>query len=238
MSEFDDTLIDLNPDQKLTIENAIKELYSTLADFQQFVKSNTLSIGIRDTLLELMYGRSGNLYKLFDLSPDSKTEELYGIIRGLNQQLRDLHEKQAEKIVPGMIGTKLYELNHAIYDWWKGLGFSYCKSVPSFYTGKLSFMVDFSVSVNDRVSSYTNTPVTDQEEIDDKIDNLGKELELFQYDREWHVEDNDNNREWFKRRLSDRFPGSEIYRFESHVERGSGKFSITKIDGNIRGETI
>jgi hypothetical protein len=229
--------ITLNADQKATLNRHNKYLAEGVNELDKMIKAGTLDLDYASTIL----GLGNNIIRLIHVELglegllDQKLEDAYATCRKFSDEITDLRAEMAKGVTPESLGAKLYELQQIIYKWWtEEMGFSYCDCKVSCGSKGGNFLVEFSTSPKRHVFTGSTTPVTDQEKLDAKLEEMQKQFQIVEnpHDEPFFL-DSEHNRKLLAKKLAERFPGSSFVKFESYKAYMREDFKITRAKANI-----
>lgn len=215
---------------------SLSSIFDSLSFLHDMVKKGTATISTRHNTLGIARAELGRLEKFLGAKDDLQQEEELkkNLLRQANMELYRLREEMGKGVTVEAIGSKLYQLDRSIYNWWQNLGFTYSKSSLHPHFRGASFHVEFSVSVERHIGSMEDKPVTAKARVDAKRAALGAELEIVYNSDEPYVVDNANNRAWLTNKFRERFPTCRVWKWESISAHGmDGVFQIRHVEVNI-----
>lgn len=228
-------IIKLNEDQVAIASKAINEIFHGLKFLKEEIPH--LTKDIRFNVLSVIKSEFQKLSAILDTEEDEKqkSELEKKLLRKVNFENRRLREEMAKGVTVDSIGAKLYELEQIVYKWWQDLGFSYSKHsiLPGPTINQLK--TEFSVTL-ERGISYSereNNPVSARKKKKEKVQALGKELQILESAGENYVLDNENNKTWLINKLKNRFPNIRIFNIKIHSIYNREEFQITDIEAYI-----
>lgn len=227
----------VNDDDKASSLNSIKRIVNALSFLHETMTKGTATVGIRHNTLGISRAEFNRIEELLGAKDDlAQEEELKkNLLRQANLEIHRLREEMGKGVTVEAIGSKLYQLDRTICNWWQNQGFTYSSSKLSAHSRGATFQVEFSVGIDKHVSSHSEKPVTEKSRIDAKLIALGSELEIvYPKGDDPYVVDNPNNRTWLTNKFKERFPTCRIWKWESMLINGLDDiFQIRRVEVNI-----
>lgn len=225
----------LDADEKAAAMKEISSIVGALSWLHELIEKDQATVATRYNALGINRYGLKHLEEMLgakdDLAQDKKRDK--NLLREANMELHRLREEMGKGVTVEAIGSKLYQLNQTIYNWWQNLGFTYSKSTLNPYSTGASFQVEFSVNVERHVSSHDPKPVTAKARMESKKQALGKELEIIYDGDEPYVVDNQNNRLWIANKLKERFPKCSINKWDIRSVYRMDIFQISHVEVSI-----
>lgn len=226
----------IDADARASSLESLKSIIGALSFLHELITKGTATVGTRHNTLGISRAELSHLEKFLGAKDDLKQEEELkkNLLRQANMEVHRLREEMGKGVTIEAIGSKLYQLDRSIYNWWQNLGFTYSKSSLQPHSRGASFHVEFSVSVERHIGSHEAKPVTARARVDAKRAALGAELEIVYKSDEPYVVDNANNRAWLTNKFKERFPTCRIWKWEAISAHGlDGVFQIRHVEVNI-----
>lgn len=213
----------LDADKKAVVEREIKSTYSALATLLDWVQNDSLTIGMRETLPNLVDSYMRNVKESIGFTgeeSDQEKEIKESIGQHYQKEIKELQQALAnQNSITGISATAKLAFDK-IDKWWDIEGFDYIreKSITAGGTIKLElgFMID-SLS-----SRYSKTPESDKELLKTKVQYLAEKGFQFTPKKRGYgldVIDNDNNRILLQQLIKEAFPSARVWKFENHIRR-------------------
>lgn len=226
----------IDADATLSSLESLRSMIGALNFLHEMISKGTATVSTRHNTLGISRGELSNLEKSLGAKDDLQQEKELNnnLLRQANMELYRLREEMGKGVTIEAIGSKLYQLQQTIYNWWQNLGFSFSKSHLNPHSRGAAFSVEFSVSVERHVSSYNPKPATARTKLLAKRAALGAELEIIHKSDEPYVVDSPNNRAWLTNKFKERFPTCRIWKWESHSINGlDDLYHIRYVEVNI-----
>lgn len=244
VEDYDDSLLNLTADNKqLAIKN-ISDLIGVLDWVRSGIKDNSATIGQRESALSLTRSHVKDLHKIVggEEYVNKEVERSNALCRAAHQKLHDLRKEMGDTTPLSGVVSKVYELKNKIDGWWEDLGFSSGR-VPRILSWQSSmiFECELVCRIKEYISSYSTTPVADQEKLDKRKVELEKLLEVYidpQDKTSTHILDSEKNRAFFQNVLTTRFPKSYIKSFKNMSYQGKPIIILSEIQASIYAEDI
>lgn len=214
---------------------SLKSIIVALSFLHEMVTKGTATVGTRHNTLGISRSELNNLEKSLGAKDDLQQEDELkkNLLRQANTEVYRLREEMGKGVTIEAIGSKLYQLDRSIYNWWQNLGFSYSSAKMQAHARGASFQVEFSVNIERHISSHDPKPVTAKARVAAKQAALGAALEVMYKSDEPYVLDNANNRAWLTNKFKERFPTCRIWKWEAMSINNTDEFQIRHVEVNI-----
>lgn len=237
------TLLNLNPDQKALATKTILDVRDCLQYLGQSIHNETVTVSNRYTCLGLATAALNRLKETLggdeDINQDEKRRQM--ALRSANIEVHRLKDLLGKSVTTEAIAEKLKLLGRTVYEYWQEIGFSYCKYKLNCNWQSL-LEVEFTVHLDKHVSTFSETPITEKQQIAAKIAELSKEMDIDNSSSS--ILDTTKNRKWITNKLRERFPNIRINGWENHcgtnpndkevyyIDRMTANIDITDIGDN------
>jgi hypothetical protein len=230
-----ESLLLLDPDNTASSLKSLKEIVSALNFLHEQIKKGEVSVSNRHNILSITRSELRYLEKYLGAEADLKQENdlKQNLLRQANMEVARLREELGKGVTVEAIGSKIYQLDRTIYEWWQELGFAYSKATFQSHSRGASFGVEFSVRVERHIGSHEEKPITAKAKIDATREALGQQLEIVYDGDEPHVVDNPNNRAWLTNKFQERFPTAKVWKWESRCVYRMDIFEICQVEVRI-----
>lgn len=123
----DPALVVLTDEVRSNVLKTAKDLYFSVGELHERVKSNSLEKGFSQTLLTLLESYTVKLHESLDYNSTLKKEhdKRYVEIRELNMQNHELRKQLGDKVSAEDVREKLKNFKDIIYEWWVKEGFGH-----------------------------------------------------------------------------------------------------------------
>jgi hypothetical protein len=222
----------LTPDQKAVCLKTTKDLFFAAKQLHEWLDKDTLSEEMSRVLPSLIEGHFGEIAKLLNYESvlTKEMEQRHQSIRQANERIRDLEKRLGEgKPIDGL-EEQLKVLASIVSKWWNNYGFHHVSegnfTEYGYYTAKFCFMLD-------HISMFSDTPVTDQDNAKNRLQQLSEEGYDILYDKDGrHPEltDNENNRKRIIELIQGRFPSAKVVRTRNHYSDRNGVFTFKDVE--------
>jgi hypothetical protein len=206
----------LTEDNKTLGLKELKDLYNAAGTLYEWVKSDTLTVEMKETLFSLIesYTAGAGKYIGFDSMAQEKIDKMHEKIRAANDKIRGLEEKLADSASPDMVKEFLDKAHWAMYTWWKSFGFSLVTD-DSFngYGYKARFCLDIG-----HISFISTHPSKDKKESEDRLQKMlddGWKLKIPNRERSYHILDTPDNRDKIYALIRQKFRSAKITKWEN-----------------------
>lgn len=215
----------LNEDQKAVVEREIKSTYGALSTLLEWVKNDTLTEEMKETLPKLVDGYMKTVKETIGFTGEESEREkemTESVGQYYQKKITDLEKALENQHSISGISANAELAFKKIDKWWDIEGFEYIRERKITSQGvvelELGFMLD------SFTSSYSKTPVTDKEESKTKVQYLVDKG--FQFAPKTRgrgdcpdVVDNDHNRDLLITMIKDAFPSARVLKFNNFLNR-------------------
>lgn len=219
---MDETKVILNTDQKAVVERDVKKVYGTLVQLLNWVNEDALTVEMKETLPSIIDSCMKDVKKAIGWTGEESEREKemkQSIGHYYEQKVKELEQALAAQNSIAGVPANIQLITNRIEKWWKVAGCNYVKDIFIRKTGKIE--VHFGFSFSPLMTSYSETPVTDQVKAKTKIEYL--EEKGFQFvnrkmgQGDVDVIDNDVNRKLLHELITGAFPSAKIYQIENYM---------------------
>lgn len=226
-------VIALSEDDKAVSLKTLSDLFYAARQLHEWVKDNTLTEEMKETLFSLIESHTANTAKVLGYNSDAewKIEERYKEIRQANNEIHALEQKLAENTPISGLKELLYALHMGLYDWWKLQGFNLVTDDAFGIWGyKGRFYLDT------RHMSFMSThPVKEKKEHKSRLEQMMEEgYEFVIDDRDYVLLDTPNNREKITALVKAKLPSLYISKWENWCLHKKEGFQLRSFEGYIR----
>lgn len=213
----------LNEDQKAVVEREVKSTYSALSTLFDWVKSDSLTTEMKETLPKLVDGYMQVIKETIGFTGEESEREkemTESIGQYYQKQINDLQQALEQQQSISSISANATIAFKKIDKWWDIEGFDYIREKSITAGGNV--LLELGFMMDSFTSRYSKTPVSDKEILKTKVQYLiEKGFEFTPKKRGYGLDvvDNDNNRKLLMALVKQAFPTAKIYKFENHLRR-------------------
>jgi hypothetical protein len=237
----DDTPVALDADKLTVALKSNQEIHTALGFLDEMIREGKLTSACVITRSVAPSISCSGLPKSLGYDEDLKIVDRHdrGMIRRLNEEIHELHNRLGQNSPFEGIGERLHLMDKVIQDWWHDLGFSLADGrFIARYSGNACYQTKLSTFLDAHATTFSEEPVTEGQQRRNKIKELTDAgLQVHQEDREFNVLDNDSNRAWFREKLKAKFPSAEIVKVKSysmHQDKYPGLYRMCDLKVWIR----
>ncbi|MEX3623738.1 hypothetical protein [Viridibacillus arvi] len=213
----------LDADKKAVVEREIKSAYGALATLLEWVRNDSLTVEMKESLPNLvdLYLRNVKESIGFTGEESEREKEIKESIGQYYQkEIKELQQALAnQNSIAGISATTKLAFEK-IDKWWGIEGFDYIRKKSITEGGLIKLELGF--MIDSLTSRYSKTPVSDKELLKTKVQYLEEKGFQFTPKKRGYrldVIDNDNNRKLLQQIIKEAFPSSRIWKFENHMRR-------------------
>ncbi|MCA1066077.1 hypothetical protein QTG56_25695 (plasmid) [Rossellomorea sp. AcN35-11] len=215
--------LNFNQDQKEVVEREIKQAYSSMATLLEWVKDDSLSEDMKETLPKLVDNYMNTVKETIGFTgkeSEREKEMTESIGQYYQKQINDLEKALESQQSISSIAANVELAFKKIDKWWDVEGFNFIKERSITAGGiaklELGFMID------SFTSRYSKTPSSDKEKLKTKVEYLMEQGFTFTPKRRGYgldLIDNDNNRNLLEVMIKKAFPSARIWSFNNLLRR-------------------
>lgn len=240
----DESLVDLNEDQKAASDKAIGEVIGAVQFVREGVKDDSLTVSRRHNCLYVAKADLKRVFTLLGEDDSEKTENdmLRSALQAANAEVGRLKLEMSRGVGLEAVSHKLTALDKVVERWWKSLGFGYtdgkflARYSNPHYKVTLSGHLDLYPGCSEE-----DTPVSAKARKTQTAAELAKVCDMADGNGEdKHVLDTPRSRQYLTEQLMARFPGAFVTEFRSMALGWHGKtgFYIRELEVHIPIQSI
>lgn len=212
-----------NEDQKAVVEREIRNAYSSMATLLEWVKGDSLSEDMKETLPKLVDNYMRTVKETIGFTGEESEREkemTESIGQYYQRQIKDLEKALESQQSISSITANAELAFKKIDKWWDIEGFHFIKERS--ITGGGAAKLELGFMLDSFTSSYSKTPASDKEKLKTKVEYLMEQGFAFTPKRRGYgldLIDNDNNRQLLEAMIKKAFPSAMIWSFHNHLRR-------------------
>lgn len=216
----DDTPVKLTPDQREVTLKMTREIAGVASWIADLIKREQFTVSNRSTSVGLLVHYVRDIGKAVGHDADIAVEREHDLatIRALHGEIADLRHQIGESAPVEGMSERLSLIGRDIDEWWRGLGFCLHEINIRPSSHRTWVNAEFSTMLDDGVTTFSETPVSDREHARTRLDELrssGLDVHVGE-DREYpKVVDTPASREWIMTRLRERFPSVRLWKWKA-----------------------
>ena len=233
-----DSKIKFSEDQKAVIEREVNGVYEALAMLLHLVKNDNLNEIIKESMPNLIDSHLNTIKESIGFigGESERTKEIrQSLNRHKQKQIEDLEKALSNQNSIESITATVKVALDKIKKWWDIEGFQYIRDNSITANGYISLKLG--ISLDTLSSRYSKTPVSDQENLQTKIQYLMDKSFQFTPKKSGYgldLIDNDKNRTLMKELIKNAFPSAVIFGFQNYFRRTNSEkddyFVLKEID--------
>lgn len=219
----DDTPKSLTPDQMAVLKNALPECYQAARFVQEMAEKGKLTVSIASNGMGVAIAQLMEAAKAVghDAVMDADRESTLVAVRAANERIRDLEKQLAGGVSAEAFQAFAGEIVNGIFTKWRDAGFSYGKG----NLGGRYLELELSLTADDGISTFSETPVSDKQTATTKKQALESRGIVFLGERHHEqAADTDACKAAIAELILEVWPDAKITKWES----GYGSFGSTR----------
>ena len=213
----------LDADQKAVVEREIKSAYGALSTLLDWVKKDSLTDEMKETLPNLVDSYMTSVKETIGFTGDESERQ-----KEMKESIGHYYEKQVKELQQALanhnsiagISANAKLAFDKIDKWWDIEGFDYIREKSITANGNVELELGF--MIDSLTSRYSKTPVSDKETMKTKVQYLTDKGFQFTPKKRGYgldVVDNDNNRKLLIEMVKQAFPTAKIFAFNNYLRR-------------------
>lgn len=215
--KLEDKKITFNENQKAVVEREIQSAYTSMATLLEWIKTDSLSQDMKETLPKLIDGYMRTVKETIGFTGEESLHEkemTKAVLKQYYKQIKELEKALENTQSISSISANVEIAFNKIEKWWDVEGFNYIKEKQITTGGTVKLVLGFMLSSS--TSRYSKTPISDKEQLITKVQYLmdkGFEFTPKQRGYDLGLIDNDNNRKLLETLIKKAFPSCKIWSY-------------------------
>lgn len=219
---MENKIIKLSKDEKSIVKREINSIFGSLKALYDWIEEDKLVEDMKENLPKLIDYNLNGVKKAIgytgELTEREKSIEA-AIIADQQQEIDSLKSAVKESNQLSSVCANTISIFEKIKKWWEIEGFEYLQDKKINAGGLVE--INFGFMLNSMLSNYSETPETDKENLQTKVEYMKDKGFEFMKDS-LDILDNDNNRHLLMDMMEEAFPSSKVVKFENHCRSRLG----------------